>query len=390
MINKKLYWPLQEDVIGPDQRKKLSSFVLKAKRFTQSSEVKKFEKDFAKWQGCKYSIFVNSGSSANLLITYAAKEIFNWNSNDEILVPVLTWPTTITPVIQANLKPVFVDCNFDDLSFDYDDLKRKITSRTKAIFVAHIIGFSSNILKIKKIINKKNIIIFEDTCESPGALFKKKKIGNFGLASSFSFYWGHHLTTIEGGMICTNNKQFYNTCLLKRSHGLARELPEIMHAKIKKKYKNIDFRFLFLNDGFNLRNTEINAYLGNIQLKFLNKWIKIRNKNYKIFCNLCKKFNKHLIVIKAKKGMSSFVFPFLFRNENLKYEFIKVLNKNEIENRPLIAGNLIKQPFLKNYNNKFFKNANFLHQNCIYIGNNQFVNKKRLENLKNILYKFFK
>jgi CDP-6-deoxy-D-xylo-4-hexulose-3-dehydrase len=390
MINKKLNWPLQENVLGLQQRKKLSNFILKTQRFTQSSEVKKFEKNYAKWQGCKYSIFVNSGSSANLLITYSAKEIFKWTNNDEVIVPALTWPTTVTPIIQANLKPVFVDCNIEDLSFDYNDLKKKITARTKAIFVAHIIGFPANIHKIKEIIKGKNIIIFEDTCESTGAFFKEKKVGNFGLASSFSFYWGHHLTTVEGGMICTNNEKFYNTCLLKRSHGLARELPKKMHIAIKKKYKNIDFRFLFLNDGFNLRNTEINAYLGNIQLKFLNKWIKIRNENYKIFTNLCEKFNKHLVVIKPKKGISSFVFPFLFKNKTLKNKFIETLNKNKIENRPLIAGNLLKQPFLKNYKNKLFKNADFLHENCIYIGNNQFVNKKRLENLKKVLYQFFK
>jgi CDP-4-dehydro-6-deoxyglucose reductase, E1 len=383
-------WPLQENVINHSLRKKLSKFVLTTNRFTQSTEVRNFEKNYSKWQGCKYSIFVNSGSSANLLIIYAAKEMFEWKNNDEIIVPVLTWPTTITPIIQANLKPIFVDCNIEDFSFNYEDLEKKITQKTKAIFLAHIIGFPANIHKIKKIIKNKKILIFEDSCESMGAFFKKEKIGNFGLASSFSFYWGHHLTTVEGGMICTNNKNFYDICLLKRSHGLARELPQNMHDRIKKKYKNIDFRFLFLNDGFNLRNTEINAYLGNIQLRFLNSWIKIRNRNYLFFVNLCKKFNKYLIVTKKNVGMSSFVLPFIFKNKILKNKFIKILDKNKIESRPFIAGNLIKQPFLKKYNNKIFKNANFLHENSIYIGNNQFVNNKRILKLKNILNKFFK
>jgi CDP-6-deoxy-D-xylo-4-hexulose-3-dehydrase len=145
-----------------------------------------------------------------------------------------------------------------------------------------------------------------------------------------------------------------------------------------------------LNDGFNLRNTEINAHLGNIQLRFLNSWIKIRNRNYLFFVNLCKKFNKYLVVTKKNIGMSSFVLPFIFKNKILKNKFIKTLNKNKIENRPFIAGNLIKQPFLKKYNNKIFKNANFLHENSIYIGNNQFVNNKRILKLKNILNKFFK
>jgi CDP-6-deoxy-D-xylo-4-hexulose-3-dehydrase len=383
-----MYWPLQENVLGLTEKKKLSNFILKTDKFTQSTEVKKFEEYYSRWQGCKYSIFVNSGSSANLLIIQAAKEMFKWKNNDEILVPAVTWPTTITPVIQANLKPVFVDCNLEDFSFNYKELKKKITSKTRAVFVAHIIGFPANFNEIKKAIGDNNITIFEDSCESQGAKYKNKKVGNFGVASSFSFYWGHHLTTIEGGMICTNNKKFYHTCLLKRSHGLARELPKYMHKKIKKKYKKIDFKFLFLNDGFNLRNTEINAYLGKIQLRLLNNWIDIRNKNYNIFYQLCKKHKEHLIITKIK-GMSSFVLPFLFKNKILKNKFMSILKKNKIEFRPFIAGNLLKQPFLKNFNSKFFLNSNFLHENALYIGNNQFIDKKKFFRLKNILNIFF-
>jgi CDP-6-deoxy-D-xylo-4-hexulose-3-dehydrase len=383
-----MYWPLQENVLGILEKKKLSNFILTSHKFTQSDEVRNFEKIYSKWQGCKYSIFVNSGSSANLLIIQAAKEIYKWKDNDEILVPAVTWPTTITPVIQANLKPVFVDCNLKDFSFDYKELKKKITSKTRAVFVAHIIGFPATFDEIKKAIGDNDVIIFEDACESQGAKYKNKKVGNFGMASSFSFYWGHHLTTIEGGMICTSNKNFYHTCLLKRSHGLARELPKYMHKKIKKKYKKINFKFLFLNDGFNLRNTEINAYLGKIQLRFLNKWIEIRNKNYNIFYELCQKYKKHLIITKSK-GISSFVLPFLFKNKILKNKFMNVLKRNKIESRPFIAGNLLKQPFLKNFNNEIFLNSNFLHENALYIGNNQFVNRKKIFKLKNILSNFF-
>lgn len=384
-----MYWPLQENVIHSSVRKKLSNFVLKTDRFTQFKEVKKFEHEYSRWQGCKYSVFVNSGSSANLLIIQSAKEIYKWKDEDEIIVPALTWPTTVTPVIQSNLKPVFVDCNLNDFSFDYEQLKKKITKKTRAIFVVHIIGFPANISLIKKIIKDKSIILLEDACESQGAIFNKKKVGNFGLAGSFSFYWGHHLTTIEGGMICTNDKEFYHTCLLKRSHGLARELPKIMHNKIKKKYKNIDFNFLFLNDGFNLRNTELNAFLGSYQLKFINQWVKIRNKNYNFFYEICKKFKKYLFTTINKKGMSSFVLPFLFKSKKIKSKFEKILKKNKIESRPFIAGNLLKQPFLKNYYDKSFKNADFVSSNCLYVGNNQFVGKKRLIKLKKIMTNFF-
>ena len=200
-----MYWPLQENVINKSEKKHLAKFITKAERYTQFKEVYKFEKAFSKWQGCKFSVFVNSGSSANLLIIQSAKELYGWKDNDEIIVPSLTWPTTVTPVIQSNLKPIFVDCNLKDFSFNYESLRKHINKKTKAIFAAHIIGFPSNIPLIKKIIGNKKIIILEDSCESQGAKINNKKVGNFGIASSFSFYWGHHMTTIEGGMICTNN-----------------------------------------------------------------------------------------------------------------------------------------------------------------------------------------
>jgi CDP-6-deoxy-D-xylo-4-hexulose-3-dehydrase len=139
-------------------------------------------------------------------------------------------------------------------------------------------------------------VLLEDCCESQGATIDGKKVGNFGLAGSFSFYWGHHMTTIEGGMIVTNNEQFYNMCILKRSHGFARELPKKYHSKLKKKYKNIDFNFLFLSDGFNLRSTNFNAFIGIHELKKLNTIVKTRNKNYKLFINLISFFNKNLLV----------------------------------------------------------------------------------------------
>ena len=227
-------WKLQENALSKKDLKSLGNYILTTDRLTQGKEVVKFERLFSKWNNSKYSIFVNSGSSANLLIINTAKELYNWKDNDEIIVPSLTWPTTVNPVFQANLKPVFVDTNLNDLSLDYEELKNKITKKTKAIFLAHILGFPSNIIKIKKIIKGTNIKILEDCCESIGAKIQRKKVGNFGLAGSFSFYWGHHMTTIEGGMISTNNSKFYRLCKMKRSHGFARELEKKLHNKIKK------------------------------------------------------------------------------------------------------------------------------------------------------------
>ena len=383
-----MYWPLQENFLDKKSINSLCNFIKKNERLTQFKKVKEFENKFSKWNGSKYSILVNSGSSANLLIVESCKEIFKWENGDEIIVPSVTWPTTITPVIQAGLKPVFVDINLKDFSFDYSNLKKVITKKTKAIFVAHLIGFPSDLKKIKKIIGKKKIVLLEDCCESQGAKIDKKKVGNFGIGGSFSFYWGHHMSTIEGGMITTNNRKFYNTCLLKRSHGLARELPEKEQEYFKKKYSKNDFKFLFLSSGYNLRSTEINAFLGIIMLKKINQWIKIRNDNFIYFIDILKQFNGEF-TMSYNKEMSSFVLPFLMKSKNKKKLLESYLNKNGIETRPFIAGNLLRQPFLKNFKNKIFKNSDFIHTNAFYIGNNQFLNKSRLDKLHKLLNRFF-
>ena len=384
-----MYWPLQENFLDKISKDRLINFIKKNTRFTQFTKVKEFEKKFSKWNGSRYSIFVNSGSSANLLIIQCSKEMYKWKNNDEVVVPAVTWPTTITPVIQSGLKPVFVDVNLDDFSYNYEKLKSSITKKTKAIFVAHLVGFPANINKIKEIIKNRKIIILEDCCESQGAKIKNKKVGNFGMGGSFSFYWGHHMSTIEGGMITTNNKKFYNLCLLKRSHGLARELPTKEQIKYRKKYPNKNFKFLFLSDGFNLRSTEINAFLGIQMLRKIDNWIKIRNRNYSMFMTVLKKYEKNFIT-PFKDSMSSFVLPFLMKNKKSKIKLESLLGKNGIETRPFIAGNLLKQPFLNKYKNKNLINSDYIENNCFYIGNNQFVQKKRMAKLSTILNKFFK
>ena len=385
-----MYWPLQENFLDHQSINSLCNFIKKNKRLTQFKKVKEFEKKFAKWNGSKYSVFVNSGSSANLLIIQCAKELYKWKNGDEVIVPAVTWPTTVTPVIQAGLKPVFVDVNLNDFSYDYKKLASAVTKKTKAIFVAHLIGIPADVVKIKTIIQNKKIQILEDCCESQGAKISNKKIGNFGLGGSFSFYWGHHMSTIEGGMITTNVKKFYDLCLLKRSHGLARELPIADQKKFKKKYFNRDFKFLFVSDGYNFRSTEINAFLGIQMLKKINTWIKIRNNNYINFVKLLKRYNKiFLVPFKNKKKMSSFVLPFMIKNNKYKKNFESLLNRHGIESRPFIAGNLLKQPFLKKYKNLGFSNSNFIDTNCFYIGNNQFVNKSRLIKLEKLLKFFF-
>jgi len=384
-----MFWPLQENIIGNDDLELLVTFIRETKRFTQFTKVRDFEAAFSEWMGCKHSIFVNSGSSANLLMVHAAAELYGWKHGDEVIVPALTWPTTVTPVIQAGLTPVFVDANLNDFAFDYDQLARKITPRTRAIFLVHILGFPADVFRIKQIIGDRDIILLEDTCETQGGTIDGVKVGNFGLGSSFSFYWGHHMTTVEGGMICTNDEEFYKLNILKRSHGLARELPEKYHAAIRQQHADIDFQFLFLTDGFNFRNTEFNAVLGLSQLPKLDGFIEIRNRSYRRFLDICRRYPDDLIIL-DRDGMSSFVLPFVLKDGTKKKPLQALIRESGIESRPLISGNLLQQPFLKHYYVPGqFEVADMLHRNAFYIGNNQFVNDERIDALAELMKNFF-
>jgi CDP-6-deoxy-D-xylo-4-hexulose-3-dehydrase len=385
-----MLWPLQENVISSNELDLLVEFIHETKRFTQYTKVREFEAAFSEWMGCKYCVFVNSGSSANLLLIHAAAERNGWNHGDEIIVPALTWPTTVTPVIQAGFKPVFVDANLDDLAFNYDQLACKITDKTRAIFLAHILGFPADVKRVKQIIGEREIVLLEDSCETQGGTIDGVKVGNFGLGSSFSFYWGHHMTTVEGGMICTNDEEFYKLIVLKRSHGLARELPERYHEEIHKAHADIDFRFLFLTDGFNVRNTEFNAVLGLSQLTKIDNFIKLRNRNYKRFLEICNQYPDSLITL-DHPGKSSFVLPFIFKEAGKMKPFQSLMHVNGIESRPLISGNLLHQPFLKKYYvQSQFDIADMIHRNAFYVGNNQFVNDERLNILAELMSSYFK
>jgi len=383
-------WKLQENVLEKPDIEELVNFIRSTERFTQFKKVKEFEDAWSKWQGCRYSVYVNSGSSANLVMMHAMKEKYGWQNGDEVIVPAVTWITNVTPVMQSSLKPVFVDINCDDLSFNYDELAQKITPKTRAIFVTHLLGFPSDIQRIRGIVGNRDIKIMEDCCESHGAHINGEKVGNHGECSSFSFYWGHHMTTVEGGMICTNDPQLYKLCVLKRSHGLARELPVEYHDEHREKHPDVDFQFLFLTDGLNVRNTELHAVLGIAQLEHLDRYIGIRNENYKKFTEILTPYATVVRALPLRDGISSFSLPFFFVDKEVKQAFQKRIKEAGIESRPIISGNLMRQPFLRSYAEpKQFPNAEFIHEHGFYIGNNQFVNDERLGRLKNIVQAFF-
>jgi len=382
-------WRLQENVVSDGDLELLVEFIRTTKRFTQFTKVREFEEAFAGWQGCRHCVMVNSGSSANLVAVAVAKELHGWGLGSEVLVPAVTWPTTVTPVMQLGLTPVFVDVNLRDLSFDYAALEGYVTASTVAIVVPHLLGFPADVQRLNAICRTHGLVLLEDCCESQGAIASGLKVGRHGLAGTFSFYWGHHMTTVEGGMVCTDDDRVYELSLLKRSHGLARELPAATHEARESAHPDVPFDFLFLTDGFNVRNTEFNAVLGLAQLAGLDEFIRVRNRNYARFLEMCEPYEDELILLRGS-GISSFVLPFVFRDRSVKGAFQAAIREAGIESRPLISGNLLRQPVFARFGTpSAFPAADLLHSNAFYVGNNQFVNDSRLEWLSSLLKRFF-
>ena len=362
---------------------------------TQSREVERFEKLWSKWLGVKYSTFVNSGSSANY-ITIKILQMINKNkSKNEIIIPSLTWVSDVNSVIMNGFKPVFVDINLSNLSMNQNEVLKKINKRTLGVFITHAQGFNGFSDSFLKELKRKKIHLIEDVCESHGAKHNRRKLGTFGLISNFSFYYAHHMTTIEGGMICTNNKKIYEISKILRSHGMIRESKnKIFEKKMIKKYKNLSPKFIFLYPTLNFRNTEIGAVIGINQLKKLDLNNKKRTKNFIYFLkNLDSK--KYFINFDLK-GSSNYAFPLILNTKNIKIrdKFEKYLLKNNIEFRRGNAGggNQLRQPYIKKHirikNFSNFKNVEHVHFFGYYIGNYPDLSKTKIKTITEILNKF--
>ena len=361
---------------------------------TQSKNVRQFENKWSRWLGVKYSTFVNSGASANF-ITLAILKHSNKNKNkNQIIVPSLTWISDVASVIMNGFKPVFVDANLENLSMNVDQVIKKISKKTLAVFMTHTLGFNGLNEKLIKTLKRKKIHLIEDVCESHGATFKNKKLGTFGLISNFSFYYAHHMTTIEGGMICTNDKKIYEMSRILRSHGMLRESGNKSYEKkVIKKNKTLSPQFTFLYPALNFRNTEIGAAIGLNQLKNLTKNNSNRSNNFKYFINLLDG-NKYWKAFDLK-GNSNYAFPIILKTKNISKRnlFERTLEKNGIEFRRGTAGggNQLRQPYLKefskNINFKKFKNVDHIHFFGYYIGNYPTLKKSKIKEIAIILNK---
>lgn len=386
-------WRLMEDAITVSDRIKMATFALRAKQFTNGPKVREFEEAWSNWLGCKHSLFVSSGSTANFLLVAAAIEYYGLKKGDKVLVPTCTWMTNIAPIIQLGLQPIFCDIQLSDFSFDESELKKiaKKHKDIKLIFVTHLLGFSSKSRingTLKDLFPKAHIM--DDVCESHGCkLSDGNKVGSdySSIGSTFSCYFGHHLTSVEGGFVSTNDAEFHDLMKMKRSHGMARE--SFNFEYYSEQYPNIDKQFLFVTDGYNFRNVEMNAVLGLSQLKRLDKSIEIRNKNYKQFCDILRyEYSNLFMPVEYVETSSNFCLPFICANKDIKRKLHKKFTENNVEYRPIVSGNLMNQPFLNGYRmetEKKVTNVDIIHNFGLYIGNSQFVGKRHMDLLCEIL-----
>ena len=285
--------------------------------------------------------------------------------------------------------PVYVDVEVDTLNLDLDEFEKLLNDNDRNIkcaMIVHTLGNPVDMNRVNRIIGNKDILVIEDCCEALGAHISNSKVGTFGDGGTFSFYWGHHMTSIEGGMIITSDKDLFHIMRLKRSHGMARELPENEWESVRQSNKDNDFRFLFLTLGYNFRSSEINAFIGNLQLKEVDEIIKKRNNNYIKYLELLSKYD--FIKKIYKDGMSSFSLPLIFDSEKQKNIAQNLLDKSKIESRPLISGNLLRHPAFSKFKGDIdYKNSDMLHERALYIGNHQFLLEKNFVILDNVLAK---
>lgn len=384
---KKIEWPLIKNSIKFSDRLKLSYFLLTSDRYTNGPKVREFEAQWANWVGSKHALMVSSGSTANSLLLSSVKERYNLKNGDKVLVPACTWVTNISPVFQLGFTPIFCDVNLKNYSFDLDHMKeiKKKHPDIKIIFVTHLLGFSADNEEYSKIFPEA--LILDDVCESHGCKdLNGVKRGANSIAASFSFYFGHHMTTVEGGMVNTNDSELYELMRMKRSHGLARESGNL--KKYADQYPDIHPQFLFMTDGYNFRSSDINAVLGLQQLPRLDQFIEKRRSNFAKFIKLISKYENLFYPVYWQEGNSNFSLPFICKDSKIVKKLKIIFDENNIEHRPIVGGNLLRQPFLKGY--KFGvprKNSNvdILNDNGVYIGNSQFIDNKHFEILEKIL-----
>ena len=388
--SKTMNWPLMRNNISRGDLDALIDFLKQDDPIlTQSQNVRAFEQEWADWVGVKHCVFLNSGASANLLTITAIREHFGLG---EVLVPTLTWVSDISSVLQCGMTPVFCDIDRRTLGMDENEILRKITPRTKAVFLTHVLGYNALTPRLVAELAARDIPLIEDVCESHGATMEGRRLGSFGLISNFSFYYAHHLSTVEGGMVCTNDSDIYETVRMLRSHGMVRESTS---AAVKQSYydKHPDLNpdFIFAYPAYNMRSTELNAVIGRSQLKRLDENNKLRTRNLKLFLDNLDSSRYQTDF--AFEGSCNYAFTLALKEPNpvLCHNVMTTLKAHGVEFRRGMSGggNQVRQPYLRKVVGenawKEFPKVDHLHFFGFYIGNYPGLEQEKIVQLCELL-----
>lgn len=377
---------LVNDTIDKNDLSKLISWLETNPRLTKGNLTTDFEEKWSNWLGTKYSVYLNSGSSANLAMVYALL-VSGRLKNKKIILPSVSWTTTVTPSIHLGLDPILCEADKETLGVDIEHLEKLfIEHKPSVLMIVHVLAFPNKMNEIIQLCRKYDVILLEDSCESIGTTYDGKKTGTFGLMSSFSFYYGHHMSTIEGGMVSTDDEEIYKILLSIRSHGWDRDFDPEYQKQIREKYNVSDFRafYTFYYPGFNLRSTDLQAFIGLSQIEKIDDFVKARNKNYHIYQNLVKN-DYWKITNNDNCYYSNFAYPVITKNiDSLSKELIS----SGVECRPLVCGSIGLQPYWKNlYGETNFEFADIVHNYGLYVPNNQDITESEIEFICDIINK---
>lgn len=367
-------------------------------RVTMGSKVRRFEEMFAEYIGVKHAVMVNSGSSANLLALSVLtnpllKECLR--PGDEVITPAVTWPTTVFPILNVGLVPVLVDVDLNSFNLIPEEVERAVTARTRAIMLVHLLGNPCDMNRILDIARRHNLLVTEDACEAHGAEYRGRKIGSLGDLSTFSFYFAHHISTIEGGMLLTNNGEYAELARALRAFGWVRD---IQHREaFAKNDPEIDHRFLFTNIGYNLRPTEIQGAFGIHQLGKLEGYIRMRRENARYWSEELAPFAHHLLLHREREDTRHvwYGYPVVVRPDAPfnREELVACLESKGVETRPIMAGNIDEQPALRLFPYRKvgdLPNARFIRRNAFFFGNHHGIGKEEREAIVSYFQEFIK
>lgn len=386
---------LQAPSYGPEEATEVIESLLST-WVTMGKKVAKFEEAFGSYVGAEHSVMTNSGSSANLLalsVLTNPKSKKQIEHGSEVITPAVTWVTTVYPIVNVGLKPVIVDVDLDTFNINVDAIEKSITKKTKAIMPVHLLGNPADMKSIMEIAKKHGLIVLEDSCEAHGAEVMGKKVGSIGDIGTFSFFYSHHISTVEGGMILTSDDHIFELCKAMRAFGWIRDLAE--KDKLARSHPTLDSRFLFVNMGYNVRPMEFQGAFGIHQIKKLEKFIEIRRSNAEYWNKRLEPFDEFIMTHKERKGTRHvwFAYPITV-NANApfkKKDLINHLESNGIETRPIEASDITQQPVMELIDHRIggsLNNSRFVHENSFFIGNHQAIGKEEREYVGDVLEEF--